>query len=630
MIIRTLAAKNILKYESLELDGLPEEGLIAISGQNESGKSSIGEAICFALFGRTFSLGEEDIHKIVRWGESQCSAMVLFATQDGQEYEVARFLDTEGNHSARLNLVGKAETPLARGVQPVASAIAGLVGYEFEEFIESFYLAQREITTPHPHSHAVKVMAGVAPLERAAAGFAEEILALGKEVERIDEDVARVERDLDELAIDDGYLPSLQESRSEKNRVKEELDQQVEDLESAAADYEKHQPELVAAGRSRKTWSVLRGLFILLALVAGVAWVYFSRTPAAEIPPAITDFLNARAGAWEARISWLAYLAGGFGVLFLLSWTRIAALRTRIRDLGTFGEAFSDQLARLRDLVPVSGVEAERIAEMTEEGLDSEIGELTAERYGRPSDDEIAALRAGVEEGSADPEEVEVLLERETNGVRECIERKREDLGLLEQSIGQEKERLRKADLLEEERRGHQDQIAKRQHRIELRKLAGGLLEGSMRQISRRFNRNLRDLVGRTLPLLTEGRYEHLQIDDDLSVRVFSSEKRDFMDLEEISSGTQRQVMLAVRLALSQELVDRAVHGPQFLILDEPFAFFDHERTRSALSVLPKYSKEISQIWIISQEFPAESTIAMGLECTRDSRALTGEVLRAG
>ncbi len=69
--------------------------------------------------------------------------------------------------------------------------------------------------------------------------------------------------------------------------------------------------------------------------------------------------------------------------------------------------------------------------------------------------------------------------------------------------------------------------------------LAVELLQGSMREISYQFNQKIRGLVSKTLPLFTENRYEHLQIDEDLTVRAFSSEKRDFMDLEEISSGTQ-------------------------------------------------------------------------------------------
>ncbi|MCU7809809.1 MAG: ATPase, partial [Candidatus Thiodiazotropha sp. (ex Notomyrtea botanica)] len=135
--------------------------------------------------------------------------------------------------------------------------------------------------------------------------------------------------------------------------------------------------------------------------------------------------------------------------------------------------------------------------------------------------------------------------------------------------------------------------------------------------------RKLRGLVSKTLPLFTENRYEHLQIDDDLSVRAFSSEKRDFMDLDEISSGTQRQIMLAVRLALSQELVERTVKGNQFLFLDEPFAFFDEHRTRSALTVLPTLSEELNQIWIIGQAFSDDLKFDRHIQCERNRDSIT-------
>lgn len=66
MIITSIKAENVLKYTSLDLQELPEQGLIAISGLNESGKSTVGETICFALFGRTFSLVEDDLQKIIQ------------------------------------------------------------------------------------------------------------------------------------------------------------------------------------------------------------------------------------------------------------------------------------------------------------------------------------------------------------------------------------------------------------------------------------------------------------------------------------------------------------------------------------------------------------------------------------
>ncbi|MBA1330069.1 hypothetical protein QQ73_02390, partial [Candidatus Endoriftia persephone str. Guaymas] len=92
--------------------------------------------------------------------------------------------------------------------------------------------------------------------------------------------------------------------------------------------------------------------------------------------------------------------------------------------------------------------------------------------------------------------------------------------------------------------------------------------------------------------------------------------------LDEISSGTQRQIMLAVRLALSQELVERAVGAEQFLFLDEPFAFFDQRRTRSAMTVLPTVSNDLTQIWIIGQEFPKDVHFDLHIECDREFQTI--------
>ncbi len=161
MIIHRLAEENVLKYGRLILEDLPEQGVIAVSGPNESGKSSIGETICFALFGRTFSLGPDQIHKLIRWGETECSVSLDFSAGDDKRYQINRFLDMDGNHGVRLHIAGDEDTPIARGVAAVGDLLTKLIGFQFDEFVESFYLAQREITTPHPHSQAVKIMAGV-------------------------------------------------------------------------------------------------------------------------------------------------------------------------------------------------------------------------------------------------------------------------------------------------------------------------------------------------------------------------------------------------------------------------------------------------------------------------------------
>jgi exonuclease SbcC len=56
--------------------------------------------------------------------------------------------------------------------------------------------------------------------------------------------------------------------------------------------------------------------------------------------------------------------------------------------------------------------------------------------------------------------------------------------------------------------------------------------------------------------------------------------------------------------------------------LDEPFAFFDQERTVSTLRALPDVSEVISQVWVVSQEFPAEVQVAKAIICPLESAEL--------
>jgi exonuclease SbcC len=64
------------------------------------------------------------------------------------------------------------------------------------------------------------------------------------------------------------------------------------------------------------------------------------------------------------------------------------------------------------------------------------------------------------------------------------------------------------------------------------------------------------------------------------------------------------------------------VKGSQFAFLDEPFAFFDERRARSAMEVLPRLSEEITQIWIVAQQFPPDVDFALRVECRREGISL--------
>jgi len=374
----------------------------------------------------------------------------------------------------------------------------------------------------------------------------------------------------------------------------------------------------------------------VLALAAAALWALL--TYGSDLPQAAMarDMLAQHVPQWdESKINWIGYLAAGLGVLFLLLWIRVAGLKRRIAQLrGEIGQ-LAIVLGKARE------VDIEHTAE--EPGPEDSESELEPEEDETQDGDESEIVHALVPERPeyAEFDALRKMLDRGEDAVRsstDYCERELAWLGYvdgqlsaqvaeLDNEIDAEQMRLQEAFDLSDVLNGLTDKREEVEARIEDRRRALELLAGAVVHLSNTFNRDVKELVGRMLPLFTDGGYEHLQIDEDLKVRVFSSEKRDFMDLEEVSSGTQRQIMLALRLALSKKLLSRTVKGKQFAFLDEPFAFFDDGRTRKALQALTDLGDDISQVWIVAQDFPDNCEVKFDttINCERSSNTLKVE-----
>jgi len=735
MIINSLWAENVLKYSTLKLDDIPERGLIAVVGDNESGKSSIGESVCFALFGRTFSLAREDLDKVIRWGETRCSIKLDFTTPNGKRYQVARFLDELGTHGASISLPGA--EPTVRGVDEVQTRLKDIIGFGYTEFIESFYLAQREITTPHPHSFAVKAMAGVDALEKVLSTCQGELERALKQAEITGKERDDVEEQIEAIGLREDYLGSLEAERQTESISLAEDRRQitalkngnessdraismvqagaatwlavpadasfnkrlqqagdfhllVSDLETRCtqdertagphaqlAELARESRDRIAAfdalrqradayrgrlGRlmgdtqaaqsdtaeptfsarqedlherqaraisARRTSRVLTFVFLLSALALWIVAGLLGLAP--DSPPA--KMLT----GWLARVDtdiaglllpWLPVAASGLTLLCIGFTGRGIGLSARIQGLGrsraklteeeTMARRETTQLAGLDDMPLPEAVAM--LALLREEAIAAEVQSFRAGPGASLVDlERHAATRADftriAESCEAGLLQTKAEAEREIEHRHESVAKHASAMARLDEVISQERERARRHGELRAISESLQNKTDGLIRQARVRRLAIDLLRGAIHYISQRFNTEVRNLSADSLPKFTNGRYEHLQIDESLKVKAFSNEKRDFMELDEISSGTQRQIMLAVRLSLSQKLVNSVIQGPQMLFLDEPFAFFDESRTASALSVLPQVSGDFTQIWVTSQTFPAESHFDLYIEC---------------
>ncbi|MCT4657260.1 MAG: AAA family ATPase [Cohaesibacter sp.] len=161
--IASLAKPFDIDFSNAPLSG---SGLFAITGDTGSGKSSLLDALCLALYGNCPRLGasgvndqvpdisgemlqSSDARTILRRGASDGYAMVTFRSIDGNEYE-ARWSArrSRGNATGRLQGVERSVTRLSDGVvlenqkKSVTTKIEQLTGLTYDEFRRSVLLAQ--------------------------------------------------------------------------------------------------------------------------------------------------------------------------------------------------------------------------------------------------------------------------------------------------------------------------------------------------------------------------------------------------------------------------------------------------------------------------------------------------------
>jgi exonuclease SbcC len=176
MKILSIRIKNLASLEGVtEIDftqePLSSAGIFAITGPTGAGKSTILDALCLALYGKTprylqakesgieitdvqgSAISQGDVRGVLRDGTGEGYAEVDFAGVDGQRYRaiwrVRRARDkAEGSlqqYSIALNNIDT-NTDIPGKKQEVLEAIERLVGLNFEQFTRSVLLAQGDFT----------------------------------------------------------------------------------------------------------------------------------------------------------------------------------------------------------------------------------------------------------------------------------------------------------------------------------------------------------------------------------------------------------------------------------------------------------------------------------------------------
>ncbi len=217
MLIRSLHAENFMKFESIRLENLPPSGIIGIEGPNESGKTTIAEAILFAFFGRARTNKDYDLEHFIRWGGDHLRVEVEFTlpgerdAKERDDFLIFREVDRFGtNYVKVLSLPERRE--LASGLMEVDEFVRRRIHYDSVEFLHAFYHNQSE---PLPFDASLvqllERLTGISQMDRASVAVTTEIEQLEREFSHYQKDIRRNLHQMERYSQNNGRVAELEE-----------------------------------------------------------------------------------------------------------------------------------------------------------------------------------------------------------------------------------------------------------------------------------------------------------------------------------------------------------------------------------------------------------------------------------
>jgi exonuclease SbcC len=141
VIFKELEMEGFKKYNSKKTYKF-NEGLIGIFGKNESGKSTIGDAISVALFGLSNTTYKKA--DIVTWGKLNSKIRLDFETDI--IYRVERTLGNKSTAILKKDNNGRWDI-ISKTIKTVDTQIQDILGLDYKSFKNSIFIAQNDLNS---------------------------------------------------------------------------------------------------------------------------------------------------------------------------------------------------------------------------------------------------------------------------------------------------------------------------------------------------------------------------------------------------------------------------------------------------------------------------------------------------
>ncbi len=248
-MIKKVRLKNWTSHEDTTL--VFEEGANLFIGSMGSGKSSVLEAISFALFGEMMSSyknGTNDDY--IRYGEKKAEVRVELEL-NGKKIVVERIIPKGKTTLAKLYVDGKLKV---EGSKKVTSEIVEIIGMSKELFKKAVYAAQNELTalvseSQKDRKEAIDKLMGIELIQKTYETATTVANTLKKEKKVLEERVSR--EDASEISKQIDEIAEKIKSLSEK---KKEIEKK---LEEEMAAYKSIKTKVIELAKKEQTWDKL-------------------------------------------------------------------------------------------------------------------------------------------------------------------------------------------------------------------------------------------------------------------------------------------------------------------------------------------------------------------------------------
>jgi len=220
----------------------PPNGKIGIFGHNEAGKSSIFEAIEFALFGISRRKKSEDL---ITWEKNKLQVILEFSSGK-KNYRIERSLNRKGSHYVKLVQIENGKQlpeTLVNTVTSVEQHIEEIFGMDRNSYSNLIYIRQKELDTlsflhKRDREKLINKVMGIEDFDSAAEIVHSDFKENKREYDSLNQKLEFLKKSHDSYLENLDHINQLEIKIKENNSKIKELKNIESNLKSKLDDYE--------------------------------------------------------------------------------------------------------------------------------------------------------------------------------------------------------------------------------------------------------------------------------------------------------------------------------------------------------------------------------------------------------